>query len=88
MYFGRSQWLRILRRVWYWTARTLGTLVRISLKVLMEVCFLCVLLSCVGTSLPMGLSPVQGALREFLKGFIASGVKSYLEQAVMQTSSQ
>jgi hypothetical protein len=41
----------------------------------MSTCF-CVVVSCVGTSLDMDRSPVQGALPKCLNGFIVSEVNS------------
>jgi hypothetical protein len=61
----RSEWPRGLRHELSSLARTLGSWVRIPPKVLMSVCFCSVfvfVLSCVGSGLATGWSPIQGVL--------------------------
>jgi hypothetical protein len=60
IYFTRSQWPRGLRHVWSSTARTLGFESRSGHRYVSM--FLCVVLSCAGSGLTSGWSPVQGVL--------------------------
>jgi hypothetical protein len=60
---GRSQWLCSLRRELSLLARTLGLWFRIPLKAWMSACIYSVfMLSCIGSSLAMGWSPIYGVL--------------------------
>jgi hypothetical protein len=43
--------------------------------------FSCIVLFCIGRSLEMGQSPIQGVLSKCVKGFIVSEVTSEFEQA-------
>jgi len=64
-----------------WTAQTRWSWVRIPLKAWVYVWYFCVVLSCVGTGLAIGQSPVQGFLPKRLNGFVVSEVNSDSEQA-------
>jgi hypothetical protein len=65
---GRSQWQRNLKHELSSLARTLGSWVRIPLKAWMSVCVYSVfVLSCVGSGLATGWSPIQGVLLTVLR---------------------
>jgi hypothetical protein len=62
-------------------SKTLVSLVRILLEAWIVSPLSCVLVSGIDSGLAMGRSPVEGIVAKCLKGFIASGVNSELEQA-------
>jgi hypothetical protein len=65
---GGSQWQRGLRHELSSPARTLGSCVRIPVGTRMSVCVYAVfVLSCVGSDLTTGWSPVQGVLSTKIK---------------------